>query len=143
MAEISGMHIECVIDKDDFNAAGEASSKVKKSLNMLGISPKTIKRVAVAMYEAEINAFIHGGGGRAEVDIYPDRVEVLIADEGKGIADLELAMQEGYSTAPEEVRKLGFGAGMGLPNIKRNSDELHIDSAPGRGTKVKMTFKLS
>lgn len=143
MAEISGMHIECVIDKDDFNAAGEASSKVKKSLNMLGISPKTIKRVAVAMYEAEINAFIHGGGGRAEVDIYPDRVEVLIADEGKGIADLELAMQEGYSTAPEEVRMLGFGAGMGLPNIKRNSDELHIDSAPGRGTKVKMTFKLS
>ena len=136
MAEISGMHIECVIDKDDFNAAGEASSKVKKSLNMLGISPKTIKRVAVAMYEAEINAFIHGGGGRAEADIYPDRVEVLIADEGKG-------MQEGYSTAPEEVRMLGFGAGMGLPNIKRNSDELHIDSAPGRGTKVKMTFKLS
>ena len=143
MAEISGMHIECVIDKDDFNAAGEASSKVKKSLNMLGISPKTIKRVAVAMSQAEINAFIHGGGGRAEVDIYPDRVEVLIADEGKGIADLELAMQEGYSTAPEEVRMLGFGAGMGLPNIKRNSDELHIDSAPGRGTKVKMTFKLS
>ena len=143
MAEISGMHIECVIDKDDFNAAGEASSKVKKSLNMLGISPKTIKRVAVAMYEAEINAFIHGGGGRAEADIYPDRVEVLIADEGKGIADLELALQEGYSTAPDEVRMLGFGAGMGLPNIKRNSDELHIDSAPGRGTKVKMTFKLS
>ena len=76
-------------------------------------------------------------------DIYPDRVEVLISDEGKGIADLELAMQEGYSTAPEEVRMLGFGAGMGLPNIKRNSDELNIDSAPGKGTRVKMKFKLS
>ena len=143
MAEISSMHIECIIDKDDFNAAGEASSRVKKSLNMLGIPPKTIKRIAVAMYEAEINAFIHGGGGKAVADIYPDRVEVLISDEGKGIADLELAMQDGYSTAPEEVRMLGFGAGMGLPNIKRNSDELNIDSAPGKGTRVKMKFKLS
>ena len=76
-------------------------------------------------------------------DIYPDHVEVLISDEGKGIPDLELAMQEGYSTAPEEVRMLGFGAGMGLPNIKRNSDELDIDSAPGKGTRVKMKFKLS
>ena len=102
-----------------------------------------IKRIAVAMYEAEINAFIHGGGGKAVVDLYPDHVEVLITDEGKGIADLELAMQEGYSTAPEEVRMLGFGAGMGLPNISRNADERDIDTAPGKGTKVKMTFKLS
>ena len=132
----SGMHIECIIDKDDFNAAGEASSKVKKSLSLLGVSPRVIKRIAVAMYEAEINAFIHGGGGKAVVDLYPDHVEVLITDEGKGIADLELAMQE-------EVRMLGFGAGMGLPNISRNADELDIDTAPGKGTKVKMTFKLS
>ena len=139
----SGMHIECIIDKDDFNAAGEASSKVKKSLSLLGVSPRVIKRIAVAMYEAEINAFIHGGGGKAVVDLYPDHVEVLITDEGKGIADLELAMQEGHSTAPEEVRMLGFGAGMGLPNISRNADELDIDTAPGKGTKVKMTFKLS
>ena len=139
----SGMHIECIIDKDDFNADGEASSKVKKSLSLLGVSPRVIKRIAVAMYEAEINAFIHGGGGKAVVDLYPDHVEVLITDEGKGIADLELAMQEGYSTAPEEVRMMGFGAGMGLPNIRRNADELDIDTAPGKGTKVKMTFKLS
>ena len=142
MAEISSMHIECIIDKDDFNAAGEASSRVKKSLNMLGIPPKTIKRIAVAMYEAEINAFIHGGGGKAVADIYPDRVEVLISDEGKGIADLELAMQEGYSTAGEEVLNLGFGAGMGLPNMKRSSDEMHIDTSIGVGTTVTMTIYI-
>ena len=134
----SGMHIECIIDKDDFNAAGEASSKVKKSLSLLGVSPRVIKRIAVAMYEAEINAFIHGGGGKAVVDLYPDHVEVLITDEGKGIADLELAMQEGYSTAPEQVRILGFGAGMGLPNMKKYTDRMEVESTVGQGTTVTM-----
>lgn len=142
MAESNKMHLETVIAKDDFASAGEASSKVKKTLTMLGVAPAQIKRISVAMYEAEINAFIHGGGGMAYTDVYPDRVEILIEDHGKGIEDIELAMQEGYSTASEEVRMMGFGAGMGLPNMKNNSDNLTIDSRPGEGTKVRMCFNI-
>ncbi|MGP1441719.1 MAG: ATP-binding protein [Anaerovoracaceae bacterium] len=140
MSEHNGMHMEYVIDNNDFAAAGEASSKVKKMLTMLGIAPAVIKKVAIAMYEAEINAFIHGGGGKASIDISTEEIKINIEDHGKGIADLDLAMQEGYSTASEEVRMLGFGAGMGLPNIKRNVDALDIETATGQGTKVKMTF---
>ena len=121
------MHIETPIVKDDFASAGEASSKVKKTLTMLGVKPSHIKRISVAMYEAEINAFIHGGGGMAYTDIYPDHVVIFIEDHGKGIEDISLAMQEGYSTASDEVRMMGFGAGMGLPNMKRNSDDMVID----------------
>jgi len=142
LAESNKMHLETVIAKDDFASAGEASSKVKKTLTMLGVAPAQIKRISVAMYEAEINAFIHGGGGMAYTDVYPDRVEILIEDHGKGIEDIELAMQEGYSTASEEVRMMGFGAGMGLPNMKNNSDNLTIDSRPGEGTKVRMCFNI-
>ncbi len=142
MADQNSMHIETAIDKDDFASAGEASSKIKKTLTMLGIAPSDIKRISVAMYEAEINAFIHGGGGMASTDIYPDRVEILISDNGKGISDIGLAMQEGYSTASDEVRMMGFGAGMGLPNMKKNSDTLEIDTAPGQGTRVSMVFQL-
>lgn len=143
MAEKSGMHMEYDINKEDFNSAGEASSKVKKTLNMLGVDNKVIKRVAIAMYEAEINAFIHGGGGMAVADIYTDKIVIEISDHGKGIENLELAMQEGYSTASEEIRMMGFGAGMGLPNIKKNVDELDIRTGPGEGTDLKMTFKLN
>lgn len=134
--------METVIARDDFASAGEASSKVKKTLTMLGVAPAQIKRISIAMYEAEINAFIHGGGGMAYTDIYPDRVEILIEDHGKGIEDIEMAMQEGYSTASEEVQMMGFGAGMGLPNMKNNSDDLTIDSRPGEGTKVRMRFDI-
>ncbi len=137
------MHMEYDINKEDFNSAGEASSKVKKTLNMLGVDNKGIKRVAIAMYEAEINAFIHGGGGTAVADIYTDRIVIEVSDHGKGIENLELAMQEGYSTASEEIRMMGFGAGMGLPNIKKNVDELDIRTAPGEGTDLKMTFNLN
>ncbi|MCR4601469.1 MAG: ATP-binding protein [Clostridia bacterium] len=137
------MHMEYDINKEDFNSAGEASSKVKKTLNMLGVDNKVIKRVAIAMYEAEINAFIHGGGGMAVADIYTDKIVIEISDHGKGIENLELAMQEGYSTASEEIRMMGFGAGMGLPNIKKNVDELDIRTGPGEGTDLKMTFKLN
>lgn len=136
------MHIETPIVKDDFASAGEASSKVKKTLTMLGVKPSHIKRISVAMYEAEINAFIHGGGGMAYTDIYHDHVVIFIEDHGKGIEDISLAMQEGYSTASDEVRMMGFGAGMGLPNMKRNSDDMVIDSSPGNGTRVKMTFDI-
>ena len=136
------MHIECIIDKDDFNAAGEASSKVKKSLSLLGVSPRVIKRIAVAMYEAEINAFIHGGGGSAHVDISDEKLEMVVEDSGDGIPDLDLAMQEGWSTASEQVRRMGFGAGMGLPNIKKNSDLLSIETEEGEGTKVTMIIYI-
>ena len=130
------------IAENDFDMAGEASSSVKRTLQKLGIDPKTIKRVAISMYEAEINAFIHGGGGEADVDIDENRILIVISDTGKGIPDLDLAMQEGWSTADEEVRKMGFGAGMGLPNIRNNTDELEIITAPGEGTEVRMIINF-
>lgn len=130
------------IDKDDFGMAGEASSSVKRTLTKLGVEPSIIKRVAIAMYEAEINAFIHGGGGEAIADIDDERIRIVVKDQGKGIENLELAMQEGWSTADEEVRKMGFGAGMGLPNIEKNTDELEIITAPGKGTEVIMTINV-
>jgi anti-sigma regulatory factor (Ser/Thr protein kinase) len=134
------LHYE--VPGDDLSLAGRASTEVKRALGRLGIDPVEIKRVAVAMYEAEINMVIHAGGGTAEADISPERVTVVLADHGPGIADLDLAMQEGYSTAPESVREMGFGAGMGLPNIKRNADDLHIDTALGLGTTVTIVIKL-
>ncbi|MCX7710133.1 MAG: ATP-binding protein [Clostridia bacterium] len=123
---------------DDLTAAGEASSSMKKMLNQLGVSPQLVKKAAIAMYEAEINAVIHGGGGIADIIIDGQKIEILIRDEGPGIPDLELAMQEGYSTASDEIREMGFGAGMGLPNMKRYSDELIIHSEVGKGTSVKI-----
>ncbi len=122
------------VDGEDFSSAGEASSAVKKSLKQLGFSPDVIRRVAIAMYEAEINMVIHAEGGEATVEISKEYIRITLADRGPGIKDIELAMQEGYSTAPEEVRNLGFGAGMGLPNIKKYSDDLKIDSVVGVGT---------
>ena len=136
------MHLHYIIDKEDFDLAGEASSKVKKALTQLGIDPKFIKKAAISMYEAEINAFIHGNGGEAFVYVSSDKIQIIIEDQGKGIKDLDLAMQEGYSTASEEVRQMGFGAGMGLPNMKRNTDELIIDTREGYGTKVVMIIRL-
>ena len=122
------------VDGEDFSSAGEASSAVKKSLKQLGFSPDVIRRVAIAMYEAEINMVIHAEGGEATVEISKEAIRITLADRGPGIEDIDLAMQEGYSTAPEEVRNLGFGAGMGLPNIKKYSDDLKIESVVGVGT---------
>lgn len=136
------MKLDYIIDGNNFDMAGEASSSVKKTLAQLGVSPPVIKRVAISMYEAEINAFIHGGGGSAHVDIDSSRIEIIIEDSGTGIPDLDLAMQEGWSTANEQVRKMGFGAGMGLPNIKKNADVLEIETAPGQGTKVKIIIYI-
>lgn len=126
---------------DDFTHAGEASTKVKSTLKQLGYDPDAIRRVSIAMYEAEINMVIHANGGTATVKIYPDRIEVLMDDQGPGIPDVALAMKEGYSTAPDEVRALGFGAGMGLPNIKNYTDDMRVESTVGVGTKVFMTVK--
>lgn len=128
------------VDGEDFSMAGEASSATKKTLKQLGFSPDMIRRVAIAMYEGEINMVIHAEGGEATVEISQDKIKIILADHGPGIKDIDLAMQEGYSTAPEEVRNLGFGAGMGLPNIKKYSDDLKIDSVPGVGTTLTITI---
>lgn len=127
------------VDGDNFTSAGEASVKMKKNLRMLGYSPEIIRRVAIAMYEGEINMVIHAGGGVATVTLYPDKIEIVLADSGPGIADIALAMSEGFSTAPENIRNLGFGAGMGLPNMKKNTDTMDITSELGVGTTITMT----
>lgn len=124
---------------DDFTRAGEASSDVKRKLKQLGYNPEAIRKVAIAMYEGEINMVIHAGGGEAVVDIDPRQVHVVLRDHGPGIPDVEKAMQEGWSTAPDNVRNLGFGAGMGLPNIKKYTDEFRIDTTVGEGTTLTMT----
>ncbi len=131
------------VDGEDFTSAGQASVQVKKNLRRLGIPPETIRRVSIAMYEGEINMVIHAGGGKADVIVREDKIEIVLTDHGPGIKDIDLAMQEGYSTASDSVRSLGFGAGMGLPNMKRYTDDLQIDSVPGRGTTIKMTVNLS
>lgn len=133
---------EYTIPANDFIVAGEASSSVRKLLNQMGVSPSIVKRASVAMYEAEINAVIHGHGGTAHVEIDRDKVVIQIRDEGPGIPDLDLAMQEGWSTAPDSIREMGFGAGMGLPNIKKHADGFHVDTEPGRGTVVHILVHL-
>jgi anti-sigma regulatory factor (Ser/Thr protein kinase) len=131
------------IDGDNFTSAGEASVKVKKALRQLGINPEVIRRVSIAMYEGEINMVIHANGGFAEVSVYSDRIVIVLDDKGPGIPDVELAMQAGYSTAPEQIRSLGFGAGMGLPNMKANTDEMIIETKIGVGTRITMTVKVT
>ena len=135
------MHYD--VPGDDFTRAGEASGAVKGKLKQLGFPANTIRRVAIAMYEGEINMVIHAGGGRADVEVDPDRVFITLSDNGPGIPNLDLAMQEGWSTATETVRNLGFGAGMGLPNIKKYSDMLEIDTAPGKGTTMYITILVN
>ena len=128
------------VDGENFTSAGEASVQVKKNLRSLGISPETIRRVSIAMYEAEINMVIHANGGTITVTISTEEISAVFADVGPGIPDVDQAMQEGWSTATEEVRGLGFGAGMGLPNIKKYADVLDIDTTVGVGTTVSMKF---
>ncbi len=131
------------VDGDDYAAAGTASSDVKRTLKKLGYDQAAIKRVAICMYEGEINMVIHADGGTAEVLVYPDRVEITLSDRGPGIKDISLAMQEGYSTADAAARNLGFGAGMGLPNMKRYSDDMRLETTVGVGTTVYMTVKIA
>lgn len=115
---------------------------MKKKLRQLGVDPDVIRRVSIAMYEGEINTVIHAGGGAADVKIYPQHIEVILEDQGPGIADISLAMKEGYSTAPDNIRSMGFGAGMGLPNMKRYADKMDIKSEVGKGTTITMQFEL-
>ena len=130
------------IDGSDFTSAGQASVQVKKNLRQLGLDAEVIRRVSVAMYEGEINMVIHAGGGVATVTVTEDYVEIILDDSGPGIPDIERAMQAGYSTASDKIRNLGFGAGMGLPNMKKNSDIMEIDSRLGEGTKITMRINL-
>ena len=132
-----------VVDGEDFTSAGQASVQVKKNLRKLGIPPEIIRKISIAMYEGEINMVIHADGGDADVLVYEDRIVMILTDRGPGIADIEKAMQEGYSTAPDNVRSLGFGAGMGLPNMKRYTDDMKIESVVGEGTTITMTVLLA
>ena len=132
-----------VVDGEDFTSAGQASVQVKKNLRKLGIPPEIIRKISIAMYEGEINMVIHADGGDADVLVYEDRIVMILTDRGPGIADVEKAMQEGFSTAPDNVRNLGFGAGMGLPNMKRYTDDMQIQSVVGEGTTITMTVLLA
>ena len=136
MADALKFHF--TVDGENFTMAGQASVAVKKNLRQLGISPEIIRKVAIAMYEGEINMVIHAGGGEALVSVYEDMIEIILSDNGPGIANVELAMQEGFSTAPDQIRSLGFGAGMGLPNMKNHTDYMNIETALGKGTKITM-----
>ncbi len=136
------MILEYHIDGGDFVNAGKASSAVKRVLKQLDVPAKRIKRVVIALYETEVNVVAHASKGEIEAVIEPERITITIKDSGPGIPDIEKAMLEGFTTASKEVREMGFGAGMGLANIKRNSDDLHIESIPGEGTVVRFTNDL-
>ena len=143
MDETQNLRFEYEIDGDSFTTAGEASADVKRVLRQLGLPADFIRRVSVAMYEGEINMVIHASGGKAYVEVMPDQVTVELLDSGPGIPDIDLAMQEGYSTAPDSIRALGFGAGMGLPNMKRYTDQMEVESELGKGTRVSMVFSMN
>ena len=134
--ELLSLHYD--VSGTDFTCAGEASSKIKRNLKELGFPTSIIRNVAIAVYEGEINLVIHGGGGVIDVEISPECISIVLADQGPGIPDVALAMQEGYSTAPDNVRQLGFGAGMGLPNIKKYTDEMIIETEVGKGTTIRL-----
>lgn len=137
------MRLEFNIASGDFSQAGKASSQIKRVLKQLHISPKVIKRIVIAVYEAEVNVVAHSFGGTIVADIDEDRIAVEVSDAGPGIEDVGLAMKKGFSTASKEVREMGFGAGMGLPNIEKNTDELRIDSSLERGTMVRFSNNLN
>lgn len=131
------------IHAGEFHTAGDASASIKRKLKQIGVDSAVLRRVAVASYEAELNLIIHSKGGKLMLEISPSKVVLVSDDVGPGIADISKAMMEGFSTASEEARDLGFGAGMGLPNMKRNADEFDIQSQVGRGTRIQMGFKLA
>ena len=136
MSENLRFHFD--VDGENFSSAGEASVEMKKRLRQLGFSPDVIRRVSIAMYEGEINMVIHADGGVADVEVKPNEIVIVLEDHGPGIADVNLAMQEGYSTAKDNIRQLGFGAGMGLPNMKKYTDYMNIETELGVGTKITM-----
>ena len=141
MSESIKLHYD--VPGDDFTRAGAASGDVMRTLKQLGVSPNVIRNVSIAMYEGEINMVIHAGGGEIDVEITEDKILMTLADQGPGIEDVSLAMKEGYSTAPDNIRSLGFGAGMGLPNIKKYSDSFEIETEVGVGTTLKLAVNIA
>ena len=137
------MKLEYHVEGGDFLNAGNASGNIKKVLKKLNVNPSVLKRVVVALYEAEVNIVAHAYRGNITADISPQKIEIVLDDEGPGIPDIGLAMQQGYSTASTKVREMGFGAGMGLPNIKANTDDMKIESVVGKGTKLTLSFNLA
>lgn len=137
------LHLHFEVSGDDFTRAGEASGIVKRTMKKLGMNSDAIRKVAIAMYEGEINMVIHAGGGCIDVEISPTLVNMTLVDTGPGIENIDLAMQEGWSTATESVRNLGFGAGMGLPNMRKYTDGMSVESKLGEGTTVRMQVVLS
>ena len=140
---MSMLHLTYQVPGDDFTRAGEASADVKRNLKRMGVDREAVRKAAIALYEGEINLAIHAGGGEITVTLTPDTIVMLLEDHGPGIPDISLAMSEGWSTAPDEVRSLGFGAGMGLPNMKKYSDRFDIQSTVGVGTTIRMEVDLA
>ena len=137
---MGALHLEYTVAPDDFSRAGEVSGIVKRTLKDLGFPPAVVRRTAIAMYEAEINMVIHANGGKITADITPEEIMIVFADQGPGIPDIDLAMQEGWSTASEDIRDMGFGAGMGLPNIQKATDYMDVQTTVGVGTTI--TIKI-
>ena len=133
--------MEIPLEHYRFETAGEASSKIKQVVRQLGVDAQTVRRISVCAYEAELNAIIHAYGGKMKVMVYSDRTEMEVTDEGPGIPDIAAAMTEGFSTAPDKIRELGFGAGMGLPNMSRSADVFTIESSSEKGTKIHMVVR--
>ena len=140
---MNGYKLSYNVDGDDFTVAGEASRNLKKVLSQLGIDPQISRKATIAMYEGEINMVIHANGGVIDVEITPEKIHMFLRDNGPGITNINLAMTEGYSTAPDQVRELGFGAGMGLPNMKKYTDYINIDTTVGVGTTVEMIVNIN
>ncbi|MBQ9944383.1 MAG: anti-sigma regulatory factor [Clostridia bacterium] len=140
---MSMIHAVYPVAADNYTCAGEASADIKRKLKQLGVDSKVLRRVSVASYEVELNLVIHSDGGEMIMDVDEGGVTLISQDIGPGIPDIQMAMREGYSTADEEARSLGFGAGMGLPNMKRNADGFSIESEVGKGTRIEMRFNLA
>ena len=142
MTEEAAFQQEFTIVGGDFVRAGEVSCEIKNLLKEFGLNSSVVRRTAIASYEAEMNVIMYARSGRVDLSVTPARIRIIVEDTGPGIPDIELAMNEGYSTATPEMRELGFGAGMGLPNIKKNTDVLRVSSEPGRGTKLEMEIAI-
>jgi len=139
----NGFSLQFEIKGSNFGSAGKVSTEIKEILQEIGIDPSIIRRAAIATYEAEMNVVMYANRGTLSLTVTPKNLHIRLDDEGSGIEDINLAMQEGYSTATDEMREMGFGAGMGLPNIKKNSDEFKISSVPGKGTSLEIIFNLN
>ena len=142
MAEKDSIVLTFDVDSDDFTRAGEASSRLKRTLKQMGLPPDIIRRISIVMYEGEINMVIHANGGEIDAEIDDRGITIVLRDQGPGIPDVEKAMQEGWSTASDEIRAQGFGAGMGLPNMKKYTDNMQIDTVLGVGTTISLRVDL-